>query len=348
MTIGSPRAARCAGGADAVDRRHAGGGVVRAGGRGEDFDGRERRGADAGAIELLERGLRVAGAAERPCFRAAEQHALRDDAERDEHGRAAERGGDAVADDQARPGGPVPLGAVGASQPAGVGDRPDRREHDGQQRQRDGDGHERDEQAAVAHRAQERHRQHERREQSDRHGGAAEQHGAPGGSGGVHDRLLVASPALSFLTPAHDDQERVVDRDAEADQRDEEDDDQVDLGQRGEPPDGQQRDRDRDDRHQQRYEGECGREDEHQHDQCPDAGDERLVQEAGTAALAWRLAGQQRGTREPYLGAAHARAGGGLLGARQRRVADLVPARPAVVDRGRRRMHDRERGAAVV
>src|SRR3954462_225671 len=59
-----PRAARCAGGADAVDRRHAGGGGVRAGGRGQDFDGREQRGADAGAIELLERGLRVAGAAE--------------------------------------------------------------------------------------------------------------------------------------------------------------------------------------------------------------------------------------------------------------------------------------------
>ena len=154
-------------------------------------------------------------------------------------------------------------------------------------------------------------------------------------------------PALSFLAPAHDDQERVVDRDAEADQRDEEDDDQVDLGQRGEPPDGQQCDRDRDDRHQQRYEGECGREDEHQHDQCPDAGEERLVQEAGTALrLGASLASSA--AREPYLGAAHARAGGGLLGARQRLFVDLVPARPAVADRGRRRMHDRERGAAVV
>src|SRR3954447_16593864 len=99
---------------------------------------------------------------------------------------------------------------------------------------------------------------------------------------------------------------------------------------------------------QQRYEGECGREDEHQHDQGSDAGDERLVQKAGTAALAWRFAGQQRGPRQSYLGAAHARAGDGLLGARGRGVAGLVPARPGLVDRVRRRMHDRERGAAVV
>jgi len=52
---------------------------------------------------LLERSPRVAGAAERACLGAAEEHALRGHAECDEQRRPAERGGDAVADDEARP-----------------------------------------------------------------------------------------------------------------------------------------------------------------------------------------------------------------------------------------------------
>ena len=67
---------------------------------------------------------------------------------------------------------------------------------------------------------------------------------------------------LPFLAPADDDEQRVVDRDAEPDQRDEELDDHRDVGDARERPDQQEGRRDRDERHQQRHDRHERAEDE--------------------------------------------------------------------------------------
>ena len=61
---------------------------------------------------------------------------------------------------------------------------------------------------------------------------------------------LSASP---FLAPAHDDEERIVDRDPEPDKRDQELDDHGDVRDVRDRPDEQKRRRDGDGRHQQRH-----------------------------------------------------------------------------------------------
>ena len=119
--------------------------------------------------------------------------------------------------------------------------RPDRREHDRQQRDRDDRRDERDEQAAVAHAAQERQRQRDEREQADGDGRAARRRRR-----GRRCAIAAATasspsrPLLALLAPADDDQQRVVDRDAEPDQRDEELHDRRDLGDRRQPVEQQE------------------------------------------------------------------------------------------------------------
>ena len=108
-------------------------------------------------------------------------------------------------------------------------------EHDGQQRQRDEHADERDQHAAVADGAQEGQRQRDEREQADRHGRAAEDDGAARGLHRAHDRLVALEAVRALLAPAHDDDQRVVDRDAEPDQRDQELHDRRDVGERGQP-----------------------------------------------------------------------------------------------------------------
>ena len=61
---------------------------------------------------------------------------------------------------------------------------------------------ERDQHAAVAHRAQERQRQRDQREQADRDGGAAEHDGAAGGLHRPLDRLVAAAAVRALLAPA--------------------------------------------------------------------------------------------------------------------------------------------------
>ena len=82
------------------------------------------------------------------------------------------------------------------------------------------DRDDRDEHAAHAHRAHERQRHEHEQAEADRHGQAREKRRAPGRAhrrdqGGV--RVVVA---LELLAIAEDDEHRVVDRDREADQRD--------------------------------------------------------------------------------------------------------------------------------
>ena len=128
------------------------------------------------------------------------------------------------------------------------------RQHDRQQRDRDERRDERDQHAAVAHRAQERQRQRDQREQADRDGDAAEHDRAAGGLHRPLHRLVAAAAVRALLAPARDDDQRVVDRHAEPDQRDQELDDRRDGGQLGQPEQQQEGRHDRDDRHHERDE----------------------------------------------------------------------------------------------
>ena len=80
--------------------------------------------------------------------------------------------------------------------------------------------------------------------------------------------------------------QRVVDRDAEPDQRDQELHDRRDVGDLREPVDGQERGHDRRDRHQQRHEREQRAEHEGEHEQRAEAADQRLEEHARAVAAA--------------------------------------------------------------
>ena len=114
----------------------------------------------------------------------------------------------AVAHDDAGPGRPAAAGAIGASGVAPVEPRADRRQDDGQQRDRDGDADERDQHAGDAEAAQERHGQRHEREQRDGDGAAAEDDGAAGVLHGLDDGGLVrgvlraGAPRASAPRPA--------------------------------------------------------------------------------------------------------------------------------------------------
>ena len=97
---------------------------------------------------------------------------------------------------------------------------------------------------------------------------------------------------LALLAPAGHDQEGVVDRDAEPDERDEELHDHGDVGDAGQRPHEQEGRRDRDQRHQQRHERHERAEDEDQDDQRTERADERLHQHAGAAAAVGRRGAQ--------------------------------------------------------
>ena len=87
--------------------------------------------------------------------------------------------------------------------------------------------------------------------------------------------VVVRAPG-SFLSPAGDQQQRVVDGDAKADQRDQELDDERNLGQVGKAEHDQQGGEDGNGRYHQRDEGEEGGEHERQHQQRSGGADERL------------------------------------------------------------------------
>ena len=95
------------------------------------------------------------------------------------------------------------------------------RQQRGQQRQRRGDRDERDEQPADAHRADERQRDQHQAGEPDRDRRAREEHGVAGRAHRRAQRLRRVRAAEQLLAEAVDDEQRVVDRDRDADQRDE-------------------------------------------------------------------------------------------------------------------------------
>ena len=101
------------------------------------------------------------------------------------------------------------------------------------------------------------------------------------------DRGLVGrAGALALLAPAHHDKERVVDRDTESDERDQELHDDRNVREAREGPDEQERGRDRHDRHQQRHQRHERREDEAKDDQRARTSDQNLEQHTAVAVAA--------------------------------------------------------------
>jgi hypothetical protein len=108
-------------------------------------------------------------------------------------------------------------------------------------------------------------------------------------AGGRHctlDRVEIIGAAGEFLAPADDNQQRVVDRDPEPDQRDQVLDDEEDLGETRDSPNDQEAGRDRNRGDEQRHEGEQRPEHERKHGERTDRADERLYQHALTTAAA--------------------------------------------------------------
>ena len=142
--------------------------------------------------------------------------------EQEEHGEPDEQRRPRVVLDHAAP--PVPGGlATGRSRALVTTDLPlvdvapgeseergqerDRREHGGEHTGRDRDGH-----AAHDRRLHEPQAEHR-----DDHGGSREDHRAAGGVDGVHDAAFGVETGGEVLAVARDDEQRVVDPDAEAD-----------------------------------------------------------------------------------------------------------------------------------
>jgi len=98
-----------------------------------------------------------------------------------------------------------------------VEERPDRGEQRRQQRRGHQDRDQRDEQAAVAYAAQEGQGQHDEGQQADADRRPAEDDRAAGRGHGAPHRLIIGVAAGALLAPTRDDQQRVVDGDAQAD-----------------------------------------------------------------------------------------------------------------------------------
>ena len=161
-----------------------------------------------------------------------------------------------------------------------------------QQREDDGGADQRDEHSAEAHAAQQRHRDDEQRTQADGHGPRTGDHRVTGVVHGDHDGVVVVAAVRALLAPAVDDQQRVVDRDAQADESDEELHDEADVGDVGAEQHDRERREDRDCGDEQRHEREERREQEQQHREGPEATQQRLEEQARRLRVVGAL-GQQ-------------------------------------------------------
>ena len=178
-----------------------------------------------------------------------------------------------VAHDEAREHRPEPALVVGTvldparrQKPHAVERTAGQREQRGKERDRSRDGDSRDEQAAEAEPADERKRHEEEQRQADRNGPTAEDHRASRRQHRRDDRLVARRPSPQLLAEAVDDEERVVDRDPEPDERDEVRQVRRQLHEVREDPDEPERGRDGQDCEREReQEGERPeREDEYQ------------------------------------------------------------------------------------
>ena len=128
----------------------------------------------------------------------------------------------------------------------------------------------------IPMRAQRGHRQHDQRQQPDADGGAAERHRPPGGGHRPRHRVLAPAAGGQFLPPPGDQQQRVVDRHAQADQRGQVLHDDADRGDLGQAVEGGEAGRDRHRRHRQRHHRQRRAEHEQQHAQRRGPGQQRL------------------------------------------------------------------------
>ena len=211
--------------------------------------------------------LGVAGLGDRVGVGGAELQVGGGEDQRQDHRHAGAGGEPAPPRDRLGPARPGAACLVVGAPVRPVEPRPELRQHDRQQRDRDQGRDERDQHPAVAHRAQERQRQRDQRQQADRDGDPAEDDRAAGGLHRPLHGLVARAPVGALLAPARDDDQRVVDRDAEAEQGDQELDDRRDRGQLGQAEQEQEGGHDRGDRHQQRDDREEGGEDEGEHEQ---------------------------------------------------------------------------------
>jgi hypothetical protein len=246
---------------------------------------RQRPGADAGVLQVIESRTSRAGLGQGVGLRVSElDRRCGEDEPAEDCGRG-DRREPAMADDEARPGRPAAAGVVFPTSVAAIQSRSDRGQDDRQQRDGDGDADEGDEHPGDADAAQERHRQDDERKQRDRDRRAAEDDGPAGVLHGLHHGVVALGAALALLSPAHDDQQGVIDGDGQADQGDEHLDDDRDGRRDGERPDHKERRGNRDERHEQRDDRHPGREDEREDEQRAAAGDQSLDGHAGAAVL---------------------------------------------------------------
>ena len=155
--------------------------------------------------------------------------------------------------------------------------RAEDRQQRGEQRQRGGDRDERDEQPADAHRADERQRDQHEAGQPDRDRRAGEEHRVAGRAHRRAQRLASVGAAEQLLAEAVDDEQRVVDRDRDADQRDEIGDVDRHVHLVRQQPQQPERDRHRAGGHQQRHERRRQRAEHDQQHEDRDRDRDRLA-----------------------------------------------------------------------
>ena len=261
----------------------------------ERIEGRQRTGADARVLELLEADACRPGFRERIRARVPELNARGRDHKGDQHGGGRPGRSPAVTHNHPSPGRPGTAGAGIASVTRPVEPWPNRRQNDGEKRDSHRDADQRDQQPGDADAAQSGYRHDKERQQRDRHGRATEDDGGTGVLHRVpHRRLVRHVGPLPFLTPADDYEKCVVDRDAQPDQRDEELDDHRHVGDARDRPDQQERRRDRDNRHQQRHERHERTEDEDQDEERPQPRHQGPQQNPDAVTLGVPCRGAQR------------------------------------------------------
>ena len=200
---------------------------------------------------------------------------------------------DRAAEHEARPASPGAVFGMAAvdeplrHHPDAVDPRTEYGEQRRQQRQRREHRDDRDQHPADAHPAQQRQRQDDHRQQADRHGRAGDDHRVPGVRHRLDERRLDVVSFAQLVAEAEDHQQRVVDRDAEADERDQELHDDRDVRDVGQRPDERERVEDRRDSDDERHQDRGQRpEDEEEDDQRAEAADQRLQEDARASVLA--------------------------------------------------------------
>ena len=114
-------------------------------------------------------------------------------------------------------------------------------------------------------------------------------------TGGLHGhdhRLVVVTTAVAFFAPTGDEQQRVVDRDPQADERDQELDDERDVGQVGDRQQEDERGEDRRRSDHERQHGQEGPEHEREDGQRADRAEQGLPEHACATVPA--VAGRER------------------------------------------------------